>query len=95
MICWFGNNSNTLDMNDSFIYFMSSLSLRVDENNFRESVDLYIARNRDIYENNFRRAIAFYTCRSGCIIDSRNKKNWAITSNLYFDPKKEQICIVK
>jgi hypothetical protein len=42
-----------------------------------------------IYEDNFRRAVAFYTCRSGGIIDSRNKKNWAITSDYYTSPKKE------
>jgi len=58
MLFWFGNNSNTLDMNDSFIYFMSSLSsrpsgLRVDKNNFRYSIALYIARNREVILKDF------------------------------------------
>jgi hypothetical protein len=72
MIFHFEMSSNDVRRNTDFVVVLSSP---------------FNNTSKPIHEINFRRAIAFYTVRSGGIIDSRNKKNWNITSDLYIKPK--------
>ncbi len=53
MICWFENDSNDVSSIDTYVFLLSSVSSRktgiyVHPFNFRKSLSLYIARNRDI-----------------------------------------------
>ena len=72
MIFHFEMSSNDVRRNTDFVVVLSSP---------------FNNTSKPIHEINFRRAIAFYTVRSGGIIDSRNKMNWNITSDLYIKPK--------
>ncbi len=58
MICWFENRCNNIGLNDSGVYLTSaqsstSHSFFVHEPNFRCSVALYVARNREIILKGF------------------------------------------
>jgi hypothetical protein len=53
MICWFENDSNDVSSIDTYVFLLSGVSSRktgiyVHPFNFRKSLSLYIARNRDI-----------------------------------------------
>lgn len=53
MICWFTNSSNDINNNAQAVYLLSSFSKTsgffIEENlNFRDSISLFIARNRSI-----------------------------------------------
>jgi hypothetical protein len=53
MICWFENSGNDTSNIDTYVFLLSSVSSRkrgvfTHPFNFRRSLSLYIARNRDI-----------------------------------------------
>jgi len=53
MICWFEIDSNDISSIDTYVFLLSSVSSRktgifTHSFNFRRSLSLYIARNRDI-----------------------------------------------
>jgi len=74
MIFHFEMSSNDVRRNTDFVVVLSSP---------------FNNTSKPIYEKNFRKAIAFYTVRSGGLMDSRNKKNWHCTCDLYLKPTVE------
>jgi hypothetical protein len=72
MICWFENQCNNIGNNDSGVYFVSSQSssshgLFVYKSNFRLSIALYIARNRDIIQKGFEVNDKVYLSYLNCV----------------------------
>ena len=58
MLFWFGNTSNDISSNETFLYLKSSMSSRLSgvpvyKDNFRRAIGLYVARNRKVIIDNF------------------------------------------